>query len=518
MILRKVIPSLVLCSCLCLSASPRDDAPDQLAPASRAAVVSTPDFDRTVVPITEIKYFGLGLGGDFGTGFCLDTACRFIGTNYHVAMLARPREIKGQKVVQLYLATGPDDEGATVNDGPSVSPMKYTLNRDLAIFELRLALPHHHGVAFSLDDLEVGQQVDIFTYPKENISPFRSLLRFQATFKGQTTDGLLAFDYRLAGDKAIHPGASGGIVVDSKTHRIVGILGGIPRNGEPIALAVPVQSLADFVSKAQPCLAQTIFPASKGISPVLPDLYPKFVAPPPTDALRHRPEEPVEVTVLRSKAQLLADSMRNFIAVQTFAWGSGNKAPAAVSAYEVRVLDGYQRFRAYPDGKKELQDVPFPPLNTVIVPGGEWSELPGMVGAELRLKIYQAADAIVYEQRMKVFQYRADPEDAVCRWKSNFDFGFFAINKIVTVGCYGEVWTDENTNILRMSEHYELPGRWKDYQAVITYGWLQQPNETARLVPLTISTQAQFDKKLYWCRGRFTDYQTFSSRVKMAAN
>lgn len=117
-----------------------------------------------------------------------------------------------------------------------------------------------------------------------------------------------------------------------------------------------------------------------GISLVSADLYPKFVPPPRSNTLRHRPEEPVEVTVLCNKAQLLADSMRNFIAVLTFAWGSGDKRPAAVSAYEVRVLDGHQRFRAYPDGKKELQDVPFPPVNTVMVPVGEWSDLPGMVG------------------------------------------------------------------------------------------------------------------------------------------
>ena len=31
----------------------------------------------------------------------------FIGTNYYVAMMARPRKIRGERVVQLYLATGP---------------------------------------------------------------------------------------------------------------------------------------------------------------------------------------------------------------------------------------------------------------------------------------------------------------------------------------------------------------------------------------------------------------------------
>jgi hypothetical protein len=69
-----------------------------------------------------------------------------------------------------------------------------------------------------------------------------------------------------------------------------------------------------------------------------------------------------------------------------------------------------------------------------------------------------------------------------------------------------------------MSEHYELHDSWKDYQAVVTYGWLHRASDPPRLIPLTISTQAQSKKKLYWCRGRFTDYRIFSSRVKMAAN
>ncbi|HEY1471597.1 MAG TPA: hypothetical protein VGF61_21340 [Candidatus Acidoferrum sp.] len=131
--------------------------------ASSSAVAPAQDFDKTVVPITELKLLGVGVEGEFGTGFCLDPACRFIATNYHVAMMARPRKIRGEKVIQLYLATGPEDEDATVNDGPSTSPLKYTLSRDLAIFELRRPLPHHHGVPFSFDDLQVGQQVDILT-------------------------------------------------------------------------------------------------------------------------------------------------------------------------------------------------------------------------------------------------------------------------------------------------------------------------------------------------------------------
>ena len=478
MILRKVIPILFACLCLCHSTSAQTDLPNLLPLVLPSTARHAQDFSKTVVPITELKFLGLAMEEKFGTGFCLDPECRFIATNYHIAMMGQPRKIKGEKVVQRYLATGPDDEAATVNGGPAGDPMKYALCRDLAIFELRHPLPHHRGVAFDLDELQLGQPVDIYAFPKEGINPFRNLLQFHGTFRGETTTGQLAFGYSLSGGKAIHPGASGGIVVDSNTQRIVGILNAIAKDGEAIALAVPVQSLADFVNKVQPYLAQSLFPSTKGISPLSADLYPKFTAPVSTGILQHRPEEPAEVTVLRGKAQLLADSMRNFIAVQTFAWGSGASAPSLELAYEVRVLDGYQRFREYPDGKKELRDVPFPPLNTVMVPGGEWSELPEMVGTELRLKIHQAADMEVNGQRIKVFQFWANTEDGVCRWKSNLDFGFFAVNKIATVACYGEVWTDADTNILRISEHYELPGKWKDFQAVVTYGWLRQAGDT----------------------------------------
>jgi len=113
------------------SAPAQEVFPNPLPLALPSTVVHAQDFNKTVVPITELKLIGLGIAGKFGTGFCLDPECRFIGTNYHVAMMARPRKIKGEKVIQRYLATGPDDEGATVNDGPSVGPMKYTLSRTL---------------------------------------------------------------------------------------------------------------------------------------------------------------------------------------------------------------------------------------------------------------------------------------------------------------------------------------------------------------------------------------------------
>ena len=510
---------------------------------SFAPVASSQDLNYAVLPITDFKLklkkkslpSSLGWSAlvpkvapaieeDFGTGFCIDPDCRLIGTNYHVAVFARPRKIKGQEVIQRYLATGPDDEGATLNDYLSERPLKYTLNRDLAIFELRHPVPHYHGIAFSLDDLELDQEVDIYAYPAGAINPVRSLVRFHGAYKGETTQGFHAFEYSRTNGKPIHGGASGGLVVDSKTQKVVGVLSraGLGKNGKEVALAVPVRSLADFVSKVQPWLANRIFPTAEeqAIPPDLADLYPKFQWPTATGSLQHRAEEPPAVKALRSKAQILADSMRNFVAVQTFSWGRGNQAPTAMAEYEVQVLEGFQRFREYPDGKKELQDVPFPPVNTVVVPGGEWSELPQMVGADLHLKIHEAADTVVNGRPIKVFQYVADVEDGVCVFKSVRDYGFFEASKIVNIPCHGEVWTDEDLNIVRISQHLELLGKWQDYQSVVTYGWLRLADNTPRLAPLTVSTQAEFKNKAYWCRGLFTNYRMFSSKTKImsAAN
>jgi hypothetical protein len=505
------------------------------------SVCSAQDLSKTVLPLNgfhlKLKKGSLpssagsgalvpkiapALETDLGTGFCLDAQCRFIATNYHVAALARPRKIKGEEVIHWYFATGPEDDGATTNDIFSEKPMKYTLNRDFAILELRHPLSHYHGIPFNLDDPEIDQPVDIYAYPEEPLKLMRNLQQFHGAFKGRTTAGLLAFEYNFANGRAIRHGASGGLVVDSETQEIVGVLSrvGLGTNGHAVALALPVPFVADFVSKVQPWLAQSLFPSAnkEAVSPASADLYPKLVPPPAADSLQHRSEEPVEVKMLRQKSQLLADTMRNFVAVQSFAWGSGDKPPVAFAEYEVKVLEGFQRFREYPGGKKELQNVPFPPVNTVVVPGGEWSELPQMVGTALRLKIHQAPDAVVNGHPIKVFQYRAESEDAVCIFKSVRDFGFFEASKTVSVPCYGEVWTDESLNILRASEHLQFSGEWRDYESVVTYGWLRRAGEADWVVPRTIFTQIRKGQKAYWCRGLFTNYRIFDVQAKIVAS
>ena len=157
MILREIIAILIACSWLSPIAAAQKAFPSPSAIPPSSAVQHTQDFSEIVVPITSVKTTPstkLGITGklgptldidvNFGTGFCLDVACRFIATNYHVAVTTRADKIKREKIVRRYFATGPHDEGATANNLPNVGVLPYAEKRDVAIFELRRSLPHHH--------------------------------------------------------------------------------------------------------------------------------------------------------------------------------------------------------------------------------------------------------------------------------------------------------------------------------------------------------------------------------------
>src|SRR5260370_1570920 len=161
MILRKIIPILIACSCLLRITAAQEVSSSPPTIRSSSTVEHTQDFSEIVVPITSVKIIPsakLGIKGKpspklevdayFGTGFCLDAACRFIATNYHVAMTTRPGKIKREKIIQRYFATCPDDKGATANNLGNGEVLTYATKRDLAIFELRHSLPHHHGLPF----------------------------------------------------------------------------------------------------------------------------------------------------------------------------------------------------------------------------------------------------------------------------------------------------------------------------------------------------------------------------------
>ena len=158
------------------------------------------------------------------------------------------------------------------------------------------------------------------------------------------------------------------------------------------------------------------------------------------------------------------------------------------------------------------------------MPADEWSKLPTLVGTELRLKVQQAPDVVMNERRVKVFQYYASVEDNLCPFAPIDDYGFFTVSKTVAVACYGEVWTDEDMNIVRMSERLDLSQKlksyrgWESYAVILTYGWLKLADENPWLVPLTIYVEGRDSKRAYWCRGSFMDYRVFGVRVRLIAN
>jgi Trypsin-like peptidase domain len=517
MLRRKIIAALFAFSCLSSFSPARQhlDDPSASAPSSTNALVQ--DFSHAVVPLTALKLRGPLLQADFGTGFCLDADCQFIGTNYHVAAVQRHLRVKGVRIVERYLATGPKDDGASLNHFALAGdlPLRYTLSRDLAILQLSKPLPDHHGLQFSSDDLRIGEEVDIYAYPKGIIDPIRSLQAFHARFRGISTTELMVFDYVPNHGELIRPGASGGVVVDSETGRVVGILSGIDPNGQPVAMAVPVESLEEFVERVNPFLAHALFPLHEDASPDRPDFYPRY-EPERAANLQHRPIELEDVSLLRHRAQALAEGMRDFIAVQTYTWGSGSHNIEAADSYEVQVRDGSQMYREYPDGKKWLlmPAIPGGPIAGV-TPTDSWSTLPLYVGTKVGVNIQEAPESDLDGRRIRVFQYTGSAEDEPCQTRTVLDFGLFSLHRDYASSPHGEVWTDEHENIVRMSLHCEKSGwGWGPGETIVTYGWLTKPGDGPRLVPVTILYKSS-KKKLYWCRGQFVNYREFISRPRL---
>jgi len=499
---------------------------------SSTSVEESRDFNKTVVPISKLQSYGPFQTVKLATGFCIDPDCRFIGTNYHVAKaMGKHLKVKGSPVVHRWLGTGPDDEEASENKQSFFLGMKYkekyALIRDIAVVELRwpLSKKGYRSTPFYNDDLEYGQTAYIYAFPL-NWNPKRHLEKFKAKFLGYNvkysklswedlSDKPLVFDYDQA-DGKLRGGASGGIVVDEQG-RIIGILNALASDMDHTITAVPVHSFADFLSRVQPYLATQLFPKSVVIPPASADSYPEWVPPPRFGHLEHRPVEPPEVQALRAKATDLADTIRNFIATQSLEWGKGDRdsTPQAITELEVQVIHGYQRWRELPDGKKELDEIPFPaPLNSAIIPGGEWSEMPNLVGNNLKLHINHAPDITVNNETFQVFQWSGEVEDGICKFKSIWDLFFMSYSKIDTLNCYGEVWTDKDLNLVRASENFKLIGRWKNYRGVVTFGVMTMGDHKVR-VPMTIATQAEYGGKLYWCQGVFSDYHEFASTFKI---
>jgi hypothetical protein len=466
---------------------------------------------QAVVPITKLRMYGPSPNIKFGSGFCLDSECRFIVTNYHVARAMGKRfSIEHEDVVERWLASGPSDEGAAEE---GFNPL-----HDLAVLELRRSLSHRgfHGVPYNMEDaqdLAIGQPVDIYSFPLE-LSPKRKLQHFQGKYIGLNENGLLAFSYD-PNPLRVRGGASGGLIVDS-TGRVMAVLADVATNQKNVVLGVPVEVLSAFVSKIQPYLAASLFPKTAFIPPVEPDRYPAWVPARPDGRLEQRPIEPPDVQLLRLRAQDAVNGMHGVMSIESFEWGEGSAAndPNAIGYYEVRTFDGYQHFRKYPDGKREMDEVPWPPTSVAITPGDAWSYMPQLVAKEYDLRIRRVPDIVWKGQKLRVFQYHGAKEDKVCTFDDQIDFGFMVRHHLESYDCSGEVWTDQGENILRVSENYYMAGSRTNVRLIVTFGWTDMEGERL-LVPVTVSMATEDGFHINWCRGQFTDYRQFRSSVRL---
>jgi len=462
--------------------------------------------------------------------------------------------IGGIRVVGTHLATGPDDEGAIAvkwGQKPETTAVKLVSTRDIAIFRLEHPLARSnnrmHGIPFFSGQLQEGESVTLYAYPGGG-----QLTAFSGTFVREVNDGLLEF--KVPESKtgiAVQPGISGGLIVNH-LNQAVGLACCF---GDSVIQAVPIWSLADFVKKVYPdtyaklflndiyrpgspvtvdveakpdFVANEVLVSHEGASPksILPQSYLHYKSvtaaafPPRSGVLERRKEEPISIQLLRNRAQKMVDDMANFTAIQTLKFGGGQRAVETVSQNEVRVAYGHQTFRKWPDGKKERSQLPYPTSDRSVVIGGEWSALPNMVGRDLKLRIEEVGEQEMNGHLIKVFQYQASVEDDVCQFRSTTDFFFYRHDWVGAVECHGEVWTDEKSNIVRISLDQQLPPsktKWQNLHIVVIYGWLEAAGREPRILPTNISLEANFrnDHNTYWCRGSFSNYRMFTSDVKL---
>ncbi len=470
------------------------------------------DPSKTVVAVHELKL----LHSTFGTAACLDVECRYLLTNAHVAMLASPNAIHGDPVVQKFLATGPDDDGAIMEpegDGAAA----YNPVRDIAIYELVRPMKGFQGMPFSLEPLADGDQVEIVAFPGRTIGMadfYRTLTKWQATYFADSVNGCLLFKYKVSDSGGrIRPGASGGIVV--RNGAIIGILRGMMPS-DLIAEAVPISSLERFLAKVNPYLHAQLFPKATVIQPASLDAFPAWIISPSIPGvLERRTAEPDDVQRVRRKAQQLYDSMKFLMARQFVSWSEGGP-PKMEAVYDLNVRDGVEVFT---DGKHEYTgEIPFPNIHGWVGPGQLWLNAPRYANNDLSLRIRHAGLTTVNSKPLDVYQWQAPgPESKFCQFDEVALFPFSRHDRISDVGCSGEIWLSTDGDIVRISEAYDRPVRkWSHYESIVLYGRVVLNGES-HLVPTTISTRVQYGKsKMFYCNSIFSGYKFWGSEIRLA--
>lgn len=469
------------------------------------------DPSKTVLEVHELKL----LRAVFGTAACLDVECRFLLTNAHVAMVASPRAIHGDPVVQRLLATGPQDDGAVMQTGGAVEAI-YNPLHDIAIYELVKPIKGFHGMPFSLAPLTNGDQVQIVAFPGRTTGIanfYRKLITWHATYLATNVDKCLLFRYEVSDtNRQIRPGSSGGIVV--RDGAIVGILRGIVPS-DLIAEAVPISSLEEYLAKANPYLHAQLFPHVAVAEPASLDAFAPWTTPPSTPGvLERRAAEPDDVQRVRAKAEQLYDSMKYLVAREFVSWSENDRTPRMEVAYGLRVSDGIE---VYTDGKREYtRGMPFPNINGWVGPGELWLNAPRYAN-DLSLRVRHAGPVTVNGNPIDVYQWQAPgAESKFCQFEDVPQFPFFRHDTVSDVGCHGEIWISPQGDIVRISEAYDRPiGKWSHYESIVVYGRVMLNGES-HSVPTTITTRVQYGgSKTFRCDSIFSDYGLWGSRMRL---
>jgi len=434
-----------------------------------SAVAQTPSVVALHTVRPSVDHRGIGAKLSYGSSFCLDTGCRYLITNKHV--------LEGLPLKSI--------------EHTSVVSVRSSDTADLGLIELRHPLSKYHGGKFRQSEVLLGETLTIQSFPKEK-SLWRSLKIYHGTYAGLDQHGNMAVE----ADAVILGGASGGLVVDSKG-LVVGILFGYDRSKPNRAMIVGAADIESFL-RSMPILHDTLFTASK-VSPSQPDFYDRYV-PEHTTTLGHHVAEPADVQQLRQVASALSERMTNLIAQEDVSW-SRDRQHQFADSFELQIVDGFLRFKDS-DGRLH-ENYPWPPVNTTLRPGDEWSNLPRMVSAEQKLHVKQMPD----RDSMHIFVWAASVEDEVCRFGEVGQFAPFVRTRTYFNACWGEVWLDGDT-IVRMTENDELTGQWRRYRSVMTY---------SGGLPEAIVTTADFHGKTYRVDGTFYDYHEFTSQVKIAS-
>ncbi len=513
------------------------------------ANIATPD--KSIVKLENKRiFFGNGTS-KWATGWYvkLSPTCYAILGPYHVAVrMKKPIDIGGEKISKPILATGPKAAGARYIPQSSGPPLKYNPVYDAAFWLVPHPIPGMQSVTFT-KKLKLGEPVTIYSYPSKGpissayFHPIGGQLKisvgkFIATLPG----GILEFEA-----DGIKPGSSGGLAFNQRGEA-VGMVWGSKGNK---VFADPAWALAEAARKKglpfqdiqktwedgqletlnaidqdiEAEIESTITSSFGGVdpTPILSHSYLykgmnnalKPLPPIQVDVSHRRAEESAEIQTLRKKVMEVINGMEGYGAIMT-AETAGDKVEEETFQHEINLIksdDGLIDIKEVntrtPGGEKTYR-LPQPKAPTWTTFGNDWLTAPEFVWTDQKLHIESMGSRTLEDnQVVKVFQYEAEAEDEDCQFISASAFR----EHLYDLPCRGEIWTDDQLNVLFFSKHMSPPKStdWEDVSVVVLYGWLKEDGKQPHLVPISTLQRSNHldgaDHLTYWCEAQFTNYQ-----------